>query len=263
MWSASGRLFAWWHEHDTPPLDIYAYKPAYVRVMSVDGSERDASNAESQTFAPDGSLCGWSIPLPTDGSRQWSCVGQEGRLRNPHYTPKELERVSPEWSPDRRLITYVVFSGEGSEVFLEDTRSGEATQLTSTLDKRESSPAFSPDGSAIAWGSATDSEAEIVIYDRASGGTRTLPLDVDIEFSDGPRFAGMSWGPLPVNCAGRRANQVGTEGPDVLVGTGKADVLAGLGGDDRIRGRKGNDRICGGLGNDKLKGGPGKDRVRP
>ena len=71
--------------------------------------------------------------------------------------------------------------------------------------------------------------------------------------------------PIPpglINCQGRVATIVGTEGNDRLQGTDGNDVIAGLGGNDKISGRGGHDRICGGAGNDVINGGKGNDRLQ-
>ncbi|MBA2446106.1 MAG: hypothetical protein H0V49_12350 [Nocardioidaceae bacterium] len=64
-----------------------------------------------------------------------------------------------------------------------------------------------------------------------------------------------------VECYGRPANVVGTEGADRLVGSLGDDVIVALGGDDVVHGRGGNDWICGGPDRDTLSGGPGDDHV--
>ena len=68
--------------------------------------------------------------------------------------------------------------------------------------------------------------------------------------------------PVIVNCAGRQANIIGTEGNDELTGTDGADVIAGLGGDDTVQSLGGDDVICASGGNDAVKAGNGSDSVR-
>jgi hypothetical protein len=62
-------------------------------------------------------------------------------------------------------------------------------------------------------------------------------------------------------CAGRRPDQVGTSGNDVMVGTGADETFVGLGGNDQITGGGGNDAICAGPGKDTVRGKSGKDRL--
>lgn len=62
-------------------------------------------------------------------------------------------------------------------------------------------------------------------------------------------------------CAGLRANQVGTNGNDVIRGTPDRDVIVGLAGRDVIKGFGGDDVICGRAGRDIIRGGGGRDRL--
>ena len=64
-----------------------------------------------------------------------------------------------------------------------------------------------------------------------------------------------------LNCFGRAATIVGTEGNDNLRGTSRADVIVGLGGSDVINGLGGVDRLCGQRGPDTVSGGPGSDKL--
>jgi hypothetical protein len=68
--------------------------------------------------------------------------------------------------------------------------------------------------------------------------------------------------PVVGKCAGKRATQTGTAGPDRIKGTPKRDVIAALGGRDIVRSLGGNDLVCGGRGNDKLLGARGRDTLR-
>jgi uncharacterized repeat protein (TIGR01451 family) len=68
--------------------------------------------------------------------------------------------------------------------------------------------------------------------------------------------------PPPVNCAGRRASIVGTNGNDTLVGTAGPDVIAALSGDDNVIALGGNDIVCGSGGRDVVRGAGGSDRIK-
>jgi Ca2+-binding RTX toxin-like protein len=65
----------------------------------------------------------------------------------------------------------------------------------------------------------------------------------------------------PLDCFGRTATIVGTDGPDRLIGTPRNDVIVGGSGADSILGRGGNDMICGGTGPDTVHGGRGSDNL--
>ena len=60
---------------------------------------------------------------------------------------------------------------------------------------------------------------------------------------------------------GRRVEESGTAGADVLVGTEGPDMLRGYGGDDQVQGRGGNDCLFGEEGSDRLAGGAEGDAV--
>jgi CSLREA domain-containing protein len=62
-----------------------------------------------------------------------------------------------------------------------------------------------------------------------------------------------------VSCKGRPANEIGTNGNDVLNGSPRDDVFLLLGGDDTAYGLGGNDVFCGGAGRDRELGGEGND----
>lgn len=64
-----------------------------------------------------------------------------------------------------------------------------------------------------------------------------------------------------VECRGRTATIVGTDGDDRLVGTNRDDVIAALGGDDDVWAGAGDDLVCGGPGDDQLRGRRGADRL--
>jgi uncharacterized repeat protein (TIGR01451 family) len=68
--------------------------------------------------------------------------------------------------------------------------------------------------------------------------------------------------PPPVNCAGRQASIVGTNGGDTLVGTEGADVIAALSGNDNVIALGGNDIVCGSGGRDIVRGAAGSDRIK-
>jgi Ca2+-binding RTX toxin-like protein len=123
--------------------------------------------------------------------------------------------------------------------------------LTSDAVEQEG-PSFSPDGSQMVFdqdlGTGTDNLAVMP----AAGGAIT-PLSTSPDQTLDP-----DWGPIPVNCGGKRLTLVGTDGPDTLVGTTGRDVISGLGGADFLKGLHGNDIICGGAGKDRLSAGKGK-----
>jgi Ca2+-binding RTX toxin-like protein len=107
-----------------------------------------------------------------------------------------------------------------------------------------SAPAWSPDGSKLAYSSGREC---------LRWGIYTL----DLVTSHSER--------LTNNCRflGTRGNDVmhGTPFRDYLGGGAGNDVIAGLGGPDQISGGAGNDRLDGGPGLDTIRCGPGRDTV--
>ena len=53
--------------------------------------------------------------------------------------------MSPSWSPDSRLLSYVSFEGNMSSIFVQNLRTGNRRKI-SELPGINGSPAFSPDG---------------------------------------------------------------------------------------------------------------------
>ena len=91
-----------------------------------------------------------------------------------------LERVgSPEISPDGRVVAYTLRRADWddnayhTEIWLADVRSGDRRQLTSGK-KSSSSPAWSPDGSRLAFASDRDDKRQIYLIDPSGGEGRKL-----------------------------------------------------------------------------------------
>ena len=74
-----------------------------------------------------------------------------------------------------------------------------------------------------------------------------------------PAVGNSADGVQPVDCSGKLATIVGTDGDDTLVGTPGRDVIVGLRGNDWIFGGEGDDVLCGDRGHDLLRGGAGDD----
>ena len=67
--------------------------------------------------------------------------------------------------------------------------------------------------------------------------------------------------PKSLECKGRRATIVGSEGGDRIEGTPGGDVVVALGGNDKVKTGRDKDLVCGGRGDDKVKGGKGADEA--
>lgn len=107
------------------------------------------------------------------------------------------------WAPDNHRIVYGVFRDGGEHLYLYDFGSGKEAQLTSG-DGEDTSPAFSPDGKALAF---LRDGRELELLDLATGHVRTLtsghldlhrPLASDRPLAwspDGRWLALLEWGP--------------------------------------------------------------------
>jgi dipeptidyl aminopeptidase/acylaminoacyl peptidase len=91
-----------------------------------------------------------------------------------------LKRVgSPTISPDGHLVAYTVRETDWdenayhTEIWLADARSGDLRQLTNGK-KSSTSPAWSPDGSRLAFGSDRDDKRQIYVIDPTGGEARKL-----------------------------------------------------------------------------------------
>jgi hypothetical protein len=179
-----------------------------------------------------------------------------------------------------------------------DLASGKQTTLQAG-NENDYSPAWSPDGSSIAFASDRDGNARV--FTMHPDGTGVTALTDGSSYDAAPAWSpdatkilfvrnqqvwvmnrdgtgvqqltsstggglAPAWqplGPRPAGCTlwGTGGNDllVGTDSRDVVCGLGGDDTLIGLGGDDTLAGGDGNDYLAGGLGRDRLIGGPGDD----
>src|SRR5207249_4418225 len=72
------------------------------------------------------------------------------------------------WSPDGRSIAFASDRGGSMEIWIADSRSGDARQLTHT-GATPTEPSWSPDGSRIAF---IDAEGQLYVAEAKSGATR-------------------------------------------------------------------------------------------
>jgi TolB protein len=198
---------------------------------------------------------------PSPGDSEIFSAGANGASPQPLTADPDEDRA-PSISPDGRLIAFETDRDGNSEIYLMNADGSGQRRLTFDPGA-DSSPAFSPDGTRIAFVSTRDDPA-LALGDL--GNVYVIGIDGSAQTRVTNNFtavmmAGIDWQPIPVRCAGRKATQVGTEGPDVLVGTLRKDVIAGLQGPDKIRGLKGGDRLCGGKGDDLIVGGAGRDKL--
>jgi TolB protein len=217
---------------------------------------------------------------------------------------------APAFSPDGSKIAFVSTrdnldpgdeSGFGNiEIYTMNADGSRQTNLTRSPSAIDRDPAFSPDGTKIAFASVREEGVALEIYTMATDGsgqtniTNNPAADFEPAFSpDGTKIAfestrgesgnfaiytmnadgsaasrlstqGTTRGPdwQPRGLAGACANdRRGSENNDRIAGTAFGDRILGLGGDDILDGRAGRDCLFGDAGNDELSGEAGDDRL--
>jgi Ca2+-binding RTX toxin-like protein len=260
-WSPDGSQIGFVSERDGD-LDIWALKPVPEGPGNVAQNLTDDSG--SGAFDSDPS---WSPYLP-DGSTRiafhrngdvWTV--NPAALTKTQITNEPTGSDSfPNWSPkgtriafqSNRNTTAFPNTGNDQEIYtikaqLENTTTNEPRRLTDNT-VRDESPAWSPEGSHIAFMSnRRDTNLEIWVMstlsdDNAVRLTNNRGID---EYPD--------WQPVPT------CKKTGTTGNDEITGTAGKDVLCGLGGNDSLKGLGANDILLGGTGNDSLQGGAQND----
>ena len=154
-----------------------------------------------------------------------------------------------------------------SDLFTIDVATRAEANLTASTTQQEFDPAWSPDGTRIAF---------VVVRGRARATSTSGVMNADgtapvrLTQEAGPDLS-PDWQPMPV-CTINGTDQVddltGTDGNDVICALDGDDHVRALGGDDLVFGAKGNDALegqegadvlVGEGGNDTLDGGPGYD----
>jgi hypothetical protein len=285
VWSPDARRFAgvsYW--------GVYSW----LWVMNTDGTgartiveEAGYNNLPQPTWAPDGSRILFSTSSTT------YIVDPNGG------DPQKLLGRATEavLSPDGRRLAYVALGPDGKSVGL-GLAQADGSDPHTVVQGAILEPAWSPDGSTIAFGRAEGTTSQLVLVDPNGTNERAIASGMRPSWSpdgswiafaqqdatyrshafvvrpDGtdlrPVESGMPgdntstlfWRPsAPFPEHRRRCVLAGTAGADIIKGTNRGDVLLGDAGRDRLYGRGGDDVLIGGIGHDDLYGGPGEDFI--
>ena len=210
-WAPDGRLIAFTRHEDGSEFAQFTQDDVFV--MDADGTdmrqitpERAAQSSFRPTWSPNGERVAF---LRSDVVALNSPI-RFGDLFVMNVDGSEESRLTvgklatgPAWSPDGRSIALAVGTpGDGvptvadTDIWVVDLAGGQPRRLTHTPSSFESAPAWSPDGSRIAfarWRVATqfDGKGAIHVVNRDGlGGRRVLSPR---HFASGPY--GLSWSP--------------------------------------------------------------------
>lgn len=187
-------------------------------VIDVDGSDRkritsDVAHQSSPAWAPDGSLIAYcSLPVTGGlmGSNDIWVIEPDGT--DPTRLTDRGDSCLPAWAPDSSQIAFTAFvfaqdaSGDHSDIWVMQRDGSGQRNLTNDPARFDRAPAWSPDGTTIAFDSAGplrgrqdpdrgvviehDPPADVYLVD-AGGGPKTR-LTTGVEPEGAP-----AWRPLP------------------------------------------------------------------
>jgi Tol biopolymer transport system component len=189
--------------------------------MAADGSERrrlteveppgnDAAGSMNPAWSPDGAQIAFAAQIGTREEDQRMTeiyvMNADGTERR-RFTTNEALDGSPTWSPDGKRIAFTRVTDPGSAsarsgIVVLDLESGRETQITrASLPGIDGSPAWSPDGSQIAFtraapsvGSDNPGAAIYTVRPDGSGLRKLVDDGVEPDWSpDGGRIAFVSY----------------------------------------------------------------------
>jgi len=88
--------------------------------------------------------------------------------------------LSPNWSPDSRLVSYVSFQEGRPFIYIQDVMTGKQKQVT-RFKGLNGAPAFSPDGKKLAMVLSKDGNPEIYVMDISDGALKRITRNYSID----------------------------------------------------------------------------------
>lgn len=225
VWSPDGRRFAFTRNEDVGESTTFTFDDVYV--MDADGSDPRQVTADEEnlwsgqpTWSPDGTelayVRGQSV-ASTVSSKYGELyrIELDGEGMRPVTTGRP--DTDPDWSPDGRAIAFVrgeslsSFTDANDDLYVLELDTGEVRRLTRTpAGTFESAPAWSPDGSRIAFARTTrrsqfDGTASLHVIDRDGSRERRL-LDYEL-FATAPYS--LAWSPDGRSLALETSSEIG------------------------------------------------------
>ncbi|NDJ78685.1 MAG: TIR domain-containing protein [Chloroflexi bacterium] len=190
--SDTGIMFAAWSPDGEPIVfsEIVAYgeESTLAALMTIhpDGSGRreltePAEEILRPTWSPDGS----ALAVASFSGSSISILNRDGDLERVVFDAPESSIAGIDWSPDGRWLAFDVDLGYdgNSDIYLISPEGGEPRQLTFN-EGPDMMPAWSPDGSQIAFASSRDGEdLEIYVMNADGSDPRQLTFNEDEDLS--------------------------------------------------------------------------------
>jgi Tol biopolymer transport system component len=206
------------------------YVDTDVWIMNADGTTQiqltSSGENYSPTFSPDGSKI--AFESTRDGNSELYVMNANGSSQTRLTTTLTLDEGEPTWSP-AGVIAYQSGGSysAGTQIFTIAAGGGSPTQLTSLGNNY--SPAYSPDGSKIAFESTRDGNSELYVMN-ANGSSQTRLTNSAVAESE------PSWSPDGAAIAyyGGSSTYYGSDQISVIPSSGGTPSKLTSGADNRV-----------------------------
>jgi Tol biopolymer transport system component len=231
-WSPDGRRLAFTRNEDVGESTTFTFDDVFV--MDADGSDLRQVTADEEdlwsgqpTWSPDGTELAY-VRGESVASTVSSKYGELYRIELDGEAMRPLTAgwpdTDPDWSPDGRAIAFVrgeslsSFTDANDDLYVLELATGQVRRLTTTpAGTFENAPAWSPDGSRIAFvrtprGSQFSGRASLHVIDRdGSREQRLLRYEL---FADAPYS--LAWSPDGRSLAFETSSAIGCTSISVL-----------------------------------------------